>query len=227
VVGAGLLVSSQPAGAQTREPSETELWTEAGLRLLMPKKVSATLTQHVRADEGMSRLDVLSTELALRFRPTGWLEFEGGYRFEHERDHDDIFQDRHRLFINTQLRHKLDPVKLQLRVQWQEQRRQEWDDGTPIRHVLRTRAKASLRSNWVVEPYALVETFQRVDGRDDDVSPWTLQHLRLQVGFERELGHAELDAGYMLVLPIDDEREPRRHILQVAVRFDLAPWKKK
>jgi hypothetical protein len=223
----GLALMTNPAAAQARDPADGELWTALGLRLKMPQKLSATLTQHLRMDEGMSRLDVASSELALRYRPSGWWQIEGGYRYEREHDNDAVFQDRHRFFANTRFERKFEPLKLQLRIQWQEQLRDERDDGTPTRHILRTRAKLALRKVPGIDPYASVEIFQRLDGQDRDVPSGTVQKLRFKVGFERRIGKIELDARYGLVVPIHDERDPLRHIVSVGLRLDLAPWKKK
>ncbi len=217
-----------PALTQSSVPSSvTELWTDVGFRLKLPRKVSATFTQQLRFDESMSRRYLVAPEFALRCELMDWWHLEGGYRYEYERDNDAVFQDRYRIFANTRFVAKYRPASFALRIQWQEKFRRERDDGTPTRHILRTRVKAKLRRVPTVNPFASIEMFQRLDGLDKDISAGTIQKLRLGLGVEWQRGPVELTARYYLVLPTHDYEDPNRHVLSVGMRFDLAPWKKK
>ncbi len=225
-VGNFLLLAGT-ASAQSPGPSSvSELWTEVGIRLQMPGKLSATFTHQLRYDESMSRKYLMAPEFSLKYRLMDGWHLQAGYRHEYERDNDAVFQDRYRLFTNTRFVAKYKPAAFELRFQWQEQFRQELDDGTTTRHVLRTRVKAKLRRVPVFDPYASLEMFQRLDGLDKDISAGTIQKLRLGLGAEWQRGPVEFNARYYLVLPTHDHEDPSRHILSVGVRFDLAPWKK-
>lgn len=221
-----LLLSADPALAQSSDSSSAELWTDVGLRLKMSERVNATFTQRLRFDENMSRRYLIAPELTLRYELMDWWHLQGGYRYEYGRDNDGVFQDRYRVFANTRFLAKYKPVTLELRIQWQEKFRQEQDDGTPTRHILRTRVKAKLRRVPTVSPYASVEMFQRLDGADKDISAGTIQKWHLGFGVEWQPGPVEFNARYYLVLPTHDPQEPLRHILSVGIRFDLALWKK-
>ena len=147
-----LLLLADPALTQTTDPSSAQLWTDVGLRLKLSKKVSTTFTQQFRFDDNMSRNYLVAPELTLRYKLQDWWHLEGGYRYEYERDNDAVFQDRYRVFANTRFSTRCKPATLELRLQWQEQYRKELDDGTPSRHILRTRVKAKLRSVPTVDP---------------------------------------------------------------------------
>ncbi len=225
-VGNFLLLAG-PALAQSTDPSSvSELWTELGIRLQMPGKLSATYTHQLRYDESMSRKYLIAPEFSIKYELMNGWHLQAGYRYEYERDNDAVFRDRYRLFANTRFVAKYQPAALELRIQWQEQFRQDEDDGTPTRHVLRTRVKAKLRRVRVLDPYASLELFQRLDGLDKDISAGTIQKLRFGLGAEWQRGPVEFNARYYLVLPTYDHEDPSRHILSVGVRFDLAPWKK-
>ncbi len=222
-----ILLLAAPVAAQSSDPSSvTELWTDVSFRLKMSRKVSATFTQQLRFDESMSRRYLVAPGLALRCELMDWWHLEGGYRYDYERDNDAVFQDRYRIFANTRFVAKYRPASFEFRVQWQEKFRPERDDGTPTRHILRTRVKAKLRKVPVISPYASVEMFHRVDGLDEDVSAGTFQKLRLGLGVEWQRGPIELNARYYLVSPADDTQDPTRHVLGLGLRFSLAPWKK-
>ncbi len=216
------LLLADPALTQTLDTSSEELWTNVSFRLKMSKKVSATFTQQIRFDENISRHYLVAPELTLRYKLMDWWHLEGGYRYEYERNNDGFFQDRYRIFTNTRFLTKFKPVALEFRLQWQKKFRQEKDDGTMTRHILRARVKAKLRKIPVVSPYTSVEMFQRLDGLDKDITAGTIQKLRFGLGVEWEHGPVEINARYYLSLPTDDPQDPTNHILSLGVRFDLA-----
>ncbi|MCP4574023.1 MAG: DUF2490 domain-containing protein [bacterium] len=220
VVGS-ILLPAGVAWGETRDPAESELWTDAAVRLKTPLGVDATLTQHLRWNDGISRLNLVAPELALRHKTRSWLHFEAGYRYKHERDNDGLFQDRHRVFAGSRLRVATRPANLDLRVQWQQEFRAEEDDGTPRRQVLRLRAKAKLRRTGPFRPYAAVETFHRLDGADPDIPDGTLTALRWTLGVEWQRGSREYDLHYHLVSPTHDQEKAIRHVVSVGIRFDI------
>jgi hypothetical protein len=226
VLFATFLLSADPALAQSPDPSSAELWTDVGFRLKMSKKVNATFTQLLRFDENVSRHYLVAPELTLGYELMDWWHLQGGCRYEYERDNDAVFQDRYHVFANTSFLTKYRPATLELRIQWQEMFRQEQDNGTPTRHILRTRVKAKLRRVPTVDPYASVEMFQRLDGLDKDISAGTIQKFRIGLGVEWQRGPIKFNTRYYLVLPTHDPQEPSRHVLSLGVRFNLAPWKK-
>lgn len=223
VIGCAVLTPGVGRG-ETRDPSETELWTDVGVRVATPVGVDATMTQHLRWYDGISQLDLVAPEISLRYRAASWLRLESGYRFLRERDNDGLFQDRQRIFAATRLRAATEPANLELRIQWQEEFRAEEDDGTPRRQMLRIRAKAKLRRTGAIRPYAAVETFHRVDDADEDIPAGTLKALRWTLGAEWRLGTREFDLHYHLVAPKHDAEAARRHVVSVGFRFDLSPW---
>jgi len=229
-VAAALVVTAlawaSPVQAQIPEPSSvSELWTEVALRLQLPGKLSATFTHQLRYDESMSRKYLVAPEFSLKYELMDWWRLQAGYRHEYERDNDGVFQDRNRVFANTRFIADFRPAALELRLQWQEQFRQELDDGTPTRHILRTRLKAKLNRMPVVNPYASVEIYQRLDGLAEDIPAGTTQKLRFGFGVEWQRDPVEFNARYYLVSPAHDNRDPSRHVLSLGVRFDFSPWK--
>ncbi len=222
----GLLIAAESTLAQSSDPSSAELWTDVGFRLKLPKKVDVTFTHQVRFDENMSRRYLVAPELTIGYALVNWWQLEGGYRYDYERDNDAVFQDRYRIFASTRFMTKFRPVTLDLRIQWQKKFRQEQDDGTPTRHILRTRFRAKLRQVPTVNPYASVEMFHRLDGLDKDIPAGTIQKYRLGLGVEWQHGPVEFNVRYYHVLPDHDPQEASRHILSLGVRLDWAPWRR-
>lgn len=204
---------------------ESELWTDAAVRLETPVGIDATYTQHLRWKENMSRLHLVAPEFALKYGATDWLVLESGYRYLYERDNDGLYQHRNRIFANARLRPVVGPFGFEFRAQWQKEYRDELDDGTPRRQVLRLRAKVKYRDESPLRPYASVESFRRLDDADPDISGGTLTALRWTLGAEWRSGAWEYDLHYHLITPQHDLERATRHILAVGFRFDLDPWK--
>lgn len=223
VIAAGIVASS--AAAQTRESARFENWYDAGIRLELPADASLTFTQHLRLTSADPHVGLVAPELELKYDPVKWWRLEAGYRFMYEPDNDGVFQNRHRVFAGMRFRIKFDPVGFSLRVKWQEELRDKSDDGTPTRHMLRSRLEAKLRKVPVVSPFASAELFQRIDGQDDDITPWTVTKLRFALGVEWNMGPVEMSSRYLIDVPLAEEVDPIRHIFGLSGRFDWAPWK--
>jgi hypothetical protein len=221
------LLCALPAAAQRRDPTDVELWNDLGLRVKLPERTSLTFTQHLRLDRRLQRLYDVAPEVAVGWGPTKRWRLEAAYRHDYERDDDGEFRHRDRVHANSQWRLKTKPITTSFRVQWQEEVRRWDDDGTPTRHRLRLRLRAKYRKWEFARPYAGGETFQRIDSRDEDVAPATLQNVRLSLGFEKDLGKHELTLKYHFVLPVDDPEEELRHVFGIGLRFDVKPLKKK
>lgn len=221
-IGSFLLLVD-PAFTQTLETSTGELWTDVSFRLKMSKKVSTTFTQQTRFDDNISRNYLVAPEISIKYKLKDWWHLEGGYRYKYERDNDADFQNRYRFYTNTRFRLKLKPVTYEFRLQWQKEYRDELDDGSETRHILRSRLKTKLRKVPVVSPYASIEMFQRLDGFDKDISAGTVQKLRYGLGFKWQRGPVELNACYFHVSPIDDSQDLSRNILSLGLRFNIAP----
>lgn len=219
-----VLLPADMARGESRDPDESELWTNIGIRVETPSGIDVTLTQNLRWNEGVSNLYLVAPEIALKYGAARWMHLETGYRYMAERDNDGLFQPRHRIFANARLRAKAGPAGFEFRTQWQEEFRDEQDDGTPRRQMLRLRAKAKLRSKGLFKPYASVESFRRLDGADPDIPEGTLTSLRWTLGVEWEWGTRELDLRYHFVSPQHDSEKAQRHVLSVGLRFDLEPW---
>ena len=216
-----LAIAASSAVAADRDPSESASWLDLSARAKLAPGTGLTLTQILRWDDSFDQLGVIAPELSLRQRLRSWWRIEGGYRYMRERDNDGLFQHRHRAFANTRFRVRTSAATLELRVQWQEEFRHELDDGTPRRHVLRTRAKMKARGSSGITPYASLEAFHRLDGGDDDVPSGTRTKMRFVAGAEWGRGPVEYNARYLLVVPVHEDTDPLRHVVSFGMRFDL------
>ena len=216
-----LSFASDTAHAADRDPAESGSWLDLSARAKVSRGTSATLTQHLRWDGMIERLDLIAPEATVRHRLRSWWRIEGGYRYLRERDSDEIFQHRHLAFANSRFRVRTSLTALELRMQWQEEFRHELDDGTPRRHFLRTRSKLTLQKLRTITPYASLEAYHRLDSDDDDVSSGTLTKLRAILGAEWSHGSLDYNARYVLVVPVHEDRDPLQHIVSVGVGFDL------
>ncbi|MCP4631317.1 MAG: DUF2490 domain-containing protein [candidate division Zixibacteria bacterium] len=224
LVGNFLLLADS-ALTQSVDPNSSELWTDVGIRLELSSKAKATFTQKFRFNESMLRNYLSSPELEIRYKLMDRWYLEGGYRYENVRDNDGVFVDRYRIFANTRFLAKYKPVMFEFRLQWQKEFRQNQDDGTPTRHILRTRLKAKLRRTPIINPYASIEMFQRLDGFDEDIPAGTIQKWRFGLGMEWQCGPVDINARYYLVSPSHDPQDPTRHILSLGLQCNLSPWK--
>lgn len=217
---------TRPAHAADREPSGNETWIEISTRAKIARRTQLTMALNLRWAESRGwakslgqNNKLIAPEVSVRRRLASWWRMETGYRCLYKRNNDDVFKDRHRIFTNTRFRAKNKLAALELRIQWQKEFRDELDNGTPQRHFLRTRAKASLRIFDEVTPFVSAEIYHRLDGNDARYPEGTLTKLRASAGAGWQVGRWDVGARYMLVVPIKEDTDPLTHVVGLELLF--------
>ncbi len=207
---AALAAGPRPATA------EAQVWTEVGVRYDVDKRLTLGVDLHTRFDEDVSRLGSVMPELGLSYRVKKWLRLGAGYRFEYERDKDGILVSRHRGFGWGRVRRDLGDVRLEYRLQLQEQHRA---DANPVnRHTVRNRGDVSLRRFGAVVPGASVE-FHHILGEDNNTIH--LGKVWLSAGVEYERGDISVEVFYRAIVGQYDPADPTGHVLGVGLHYQL------
>jgi hypothetical protein len=194
---------------------DVQQWTELGISTSLSKRWTLAFDQHLRFDQDISRVDSVMPEAAATYRVRKWLRVGAGYRLQYTRDGDDELVLRHRFHALVRARYDLGDVRLQYRIQYQEQLRPDAKDEH--RHTLRNRIEATYRHFEQWSPGASFETFHAIDKGD-------LVHtdkLRIKAGLEHDRNHWALELYYCAELPVEDAFDPVRHIVGVGVHYDL------
>jgi hypothetical protein len=211
LLGLAALVVHPPGAA-----AESEVWTKGSVEHDLGKRLSLSFELHLRLDADVSRVGSLMPELGLGYRVKSWLRTGGGYRLEYERDKDGVLVARHRFFGWGRLRRDLGEVRVEYRLQLQEQIR---PDANPVaRHVVRNRGEVSLRALERVVPAASIET-QHILGEEGNAAH--LGKVRLTVGAEYERGKLGFELFYRAEVAHYDPADPTVHILGTGVSVEI------
>ena len=152
-------------------------------------------------------------EVGVRVRIQKWLRAGAGYRYEYERDGDDMLVSRHRFDGYVRGRGNLGPARFELEARVQEQLRPTSRDRE--RHVLRDRLEASWRGGKPWVPAASLTLFHALDDGA------RLDKLWLTVGGAYERGGRDFELFYRWEKPVHDASEPTVHIVGAAFHKDL------
>jgi long-subunit fatty acid transport protein len=194
--------------------ADVQQWTELGVKHEVVDDVTVSFDQHLRFDEDVSRLGSFMPELGAQYRPKKWFRLGLGYRLQYERDGAGDMRSRHRFFGNVRARYDLRDVRLEYRVQFQDQLRPD-DADERWREVLRNRLEVSYQGIRRWEPRASVELHHRLD-------PGELDKVWITAGATYSpKKRFDLEAFYRAELPQADPMEPTLHILGAAFHHDL------
>ncbi len=205
-----VLVVTAPAAR-----GDVQQWTEVGVSTALTKRWAVGLDQHLRFDQDISRVASVMPELAVAYRIRKWLRVGAGYRMQYTRDGDDEMVSRHRFHALVRARYDVGDVRLQYRLQYQEQFRPGAKDD--LRHAVRNRFEAAYRHFKHWSPGGSFETFHAIDKGD-------LIHvdkLRIKAGVEYERKDWALELYYCAEVPVADTFDPVLHVVGVAAHYEL------
>ncbi|MBK7197104.1 MAG: DUF2490 domain-containing protein [Myxococcales bacterium] len=194
--------------------SDSQLWLEGGVAHDVGK-VTLSFDQHLRFDDGMSRIGSIMPEPGISVRVKRWLRLGASYRLQYERNRDGVFETRHRLNGYGRARADLGKLRLEYRLQLQEQVRP--DDNELYRHGLRNRATLSYRGKPPWTPSGELELHHDLDNGD----AIHLDKIWLTVGVQRELGRYDVELYYRAELPQARTTDPTLHILGLGFHAEL------
>jgi hypothetical protein len=210
------VVFSVTALAAAPAVADTQIWTELGLRHDLSKQVTLTFDQHVRFDNDVSRIGAAMPEPGISYRVTKWVRVGVGYRWEYERNKDDELVSRHRAFGWARGRRDISDVRLEYRLQLQEQWR---PDANPVnRHTVRNRGDVSYQALGSIVPGASVESHHILGEEGNTIH---LGKLWVTVGAEWEHDQISVDVFYRLITGQYDPSEPDGHVLGVGFHYEI------
>ncbi len=140
--------------------ADVALWTEAGVEHAVAPRVDVTFDQQLRFDAGVSRIGAVLPELGVRVRLVRWLRAGASYRYEYERDGDDMMVTRHR--FDGFVRARADVRRLRVEVESRIEEEMRPTSRDTERSVLRERLEIAWRHRrWT--PSASVTLFDTLD----------------------------------------------------------------
>lgn len=210
-----LLVVLGATAFESTALAQAELWTDLGVRAEVADGLRLELSERLRLDDDFSHWSGALTTLSLDYRLHRMVRIGGGYRLSVVPDNDGVTRARHRLHVQAAGVLRLGPVRGDLRFRFQEQFRVADDNGTTLRHFIRTRLRFTLRGGWA-KPFILGESFHRL--AHDDVVGY-LDAVRLAGGAKFDVGDDTLSAIYYFEHSFSDDTNA--HIVALRYRFDL------
>jgi hypothetical protein len=195
--------------------ADTQLWTELGVRHNLSRRLAVTFDQHLRFDDDISRVGSFMPEPGLIYRVARWFRVGGGYRMEYERNGGGDMVLRHRFFAFAGSRVDSGPMRIEHRLQLQENVRPGSNDQ--YRHTVRNRIEVGYRGIKQWTPAAQAELFHAID-RGDAIH---LDKVWLTLGGTYSRGKREIDAYFRVELPVADTMGPTLYVLGAAFHLEL------
>ena len=195
--------------------AEGQLWTEVGVRRDLGDRVTVTFDQHLRFDDGPSRVGSVMPELGVAVRLASFLRLAAGYRFEYERDGDGDMVVRHRVHLAARSRLDVSWLRLEHRLQLQDSIRPSSRDVH--RHQMRNRGELIVRRWRPFTGAVAAELFHALD--DGDAIHLDKTWLTVTAGYGR--GKNDLEVFYRIELPHADPDDPTLHIVGIGYHREL------
>jgi len=158
----GFLLLAVSVALPARAESGDEVWTSFGARHWVADTVRLDVSQHLRFDQGLSRLHEVMPETAVAWDLTGWARVGAGYRYAQKRGKDDAFKAGHRVHVQARARLGVEPVSLSYRIRFQE--RIELGARPEFKHTVRNRLSLEVGSERSFTPGMAIERFTVLAG---------------------------------------------------------------
>ncbi len=194
-----------PSSAQAE--SSAELWSAAGVKYKLAKKLKLDFTQHLRFEDDISQVQSFMPTLALAYRLRPKLKVAMGYRFAYKRTGSGDFERRHRLHTDAIGAYKFGDGTASYRLRLQATAK---PDETAF--AVRNRLRLKYRISDVMSALSSVETFHDADA--------AVRTLRITAGVEREIANQDVRLFYRYESP-SDASEATLHILGVGFEHSL------
>jgi hypothetical protein len=197
-----LVVAGALIAPTARADDTNEFWFEAGMKHRLAEQLDLRFATHWRTD-GQGDTHSVMPELTLVFNPKGFLSFSAGYRHIRTLDDASDWRTRHRFFADVDARWRL-PAELQLRyrLRWQGEFRDEDDDGSASRYLVRNQVALRWKHGDWLQPFVAAEIFNRLDRRNAERITQTRYSLgnsfewrnhELSLFLRREVPHSDYD----------------------------------
>lgn len=192
--------------------SDVQLWTDAGVRWRATRRLRLEFAFLARFDQDVSRGRLFGPQVGLDYKIKKWLRVGFGYRYEYRRIGGSL-RSAHRLNADLKLSHELGRVGLGYRLRFQERFRNRASGNSDVRGTLRNRFGADVDTDTLFTPYASLELFTGLHGRQAD----PVNKVRITVGAAFDLGRVDLALYYRAQIPVNRPGDPTVHILGASV----------
>jgi len=209
-VGVLLLVLLFPISAGAYEGHESELWTEAGFRYRLNKKVAMDWRAYWRFRGPVDTTKSNMGQFGLRYRLSKRYSLTVGYRHISKLK-DDERELAHRFYSSFSARKNWKPFSFSYRLRFQ---REGESGGGESNYEIRNRLKARWALGKSIRPFISSDLIAA-----EDKGGWDMDALRMSAGFELPLGPHELALGYRQVYPLRQSDDPLKHIVLSAYSY--------
>lgn len=200
-------------------PNVGEVWSEISLEARVADDVKVQGTQNFRLGTGEGGIAEILTDLGVAYRLTKKADLGMAYRFGRKTEGDDPYEFSHRLVLDGKV--EADATKwleLDNRLRYQVRLPAA---GKAMRHVVRTRVRASIDTDTKIEPRLAAELFLNLGDNDGEGDGIGVPKARFDAGIRYGRKHWDFDVGYRLEEPIRDRTDARRHVLFVALSTEM------
>ncbi len=216
-----LILSSLALALPASAGQDFQLWSEAGIRVKVAKRLRLEFDGHLRLEKNLSAVDSVMPELALSYRAAKFLRLEAGFRYiaePVESLEDTYLESWYRFFAGARLSHRMRPVTLKYRLRFEEEFGWPWkkNEALAAKHTVRNLLGVEVRLPGGFIPNLSGELFLRIADPDGPLHKW-----RATAGVDWEIGRHTLSLYYRLEDPLGDAEDPTRHILGTGYHYSF------
>ena len=155
------------------QTNDAELWTGAGIRKNITKKLSMHFEEQVRMNDNISSLKNYFSEVGVAYRLNKYLRFSGNYRFKNIQRPDGTYRIINRFHGDVRLRYKAKPIIVLYRTRMQVEYGQR-NNGPRTDFYDRNKLTMRLDLDKMFSPYISSEVYLDISGKQFDKVRYTL-----------------------------------------------------
>jgi hypothetical protein len=205
------------AGSLFAQYNDACLWLNLSMEKKINKKISLEAGQEFRFNENYSELGTFFTELGATLKYNKHISFSVYYRYSNKRYLDDMYQFRHRYFVDLSLRKKTKPVTIILRSRYQSFAETSYEEDLPEKYL---REKLSLKYdlNKKFEPYCYTEIYFPLNNPQNN----RIDNLKFALGIEYSLTkHQSFDVYYLIQKQVNVKKANTDFVTGITYKYSF------
>ncbi|MBL1281515.1 MAG: DUF2490 domain-containing protein [Fluviicola sp.] len=200
----------------SQKPTDTELWTGAGVKVKLSKRAKITFEQQFRFNDTVSSLNAINSDLGLKIKANKFLSFKATARYSSRPNKKN--RARIALDANVRLSKKGMPLAFIYRLRLQDT---EVLNSNKRASIVRNKIGLEYNASKLVDPYVAYEIYFRFNGRNE------FRTTRFTAGLDWRLAKPlKLTTFYRLQSDINIKAPERSHIIGVALTWSINAKKK-
>ena len=208
-----LIVVFALLGRNAAAETDAQLWLSANARYKPISKMRLELTQHLRFNENVTRVESVMPELEVQYRPFKPLAVKIGYRYIQERTKNGDFEPAHRYHVQLSTKKKFGPIEIGYRLRYQEKHEPDEFDYTMR---LRNKISAEWDTDTDYTPMIFTEIFS-----DPKAIPVDSSKYRLGLGLEYKVNKKNRVSIDYLYQHDFEENDLQQHICRVNYQYKI------